>query len=107
MSRDAFAVGTHEESGPHVTQSSAADPELVPSAGRGFRRSRGGTEQQGEIGDEKIVRFPNPRSGKTCVTSQSGTSPRARIYPQILLRRLFFLVFAGVTVLPLPIAAEI
>ena len=40
-------------------------------------------------GDEKIVRFSNPRSGKTCVTSQSEASPRARIYPQILLRRRF------------------
>src|SRR3974390_1707443 len=84
---DALAVGTHEESGPHVTQSSALDPELVPSKGRGFCRSCGGTEQQGEIGNEKIVWFSDTRSGETRVTSQSWTPPRARIDPQILLRR--------------------
>src|SRR3974390_1230759 len=86
---DALAVGTHEESGPHVTQSSALDPELVPSKGRGFCRSCGGTEQQGEIDKEKMVCFSDPRSGEPRVTSQSWTPPRARIDPQILLRRPF------------------
>ena len=40
---------------------SAVDPELVPGPGRGLVGGRGGAQQQGETGDEKVVRIPDAR----------------------------------------------
>ena len=69
------------------TESSAVDPELVPSAGRGFGWSCGGSEQQSETHTRKSYGFEHPM-WRTGFVTQSGTSPRGRTHPQILLRRL-------------------
>ena len=65
----------------------AADPELVPGQGAGLGGGRGGAQQQGETGDEKVVRLPDRRGGETGSAAQPRPPSRAETHPQILLRR--------------------
>ena len=64
--------------------SPAADPELVPGPWRGLVGGRGGAQQQGETGDEKVVRFPDGESGETGSSTQSRPPSRAETHPQRL-----------------------
>ena len=69
---DALAAGADEEGRPDDPVAPAVDPELVPGPGRGLVGGRGGAEQQGETGDEKVVRFPDAlrwRNWLSCTTS--------------------------------------
>ena len=78
-SRDAIAAGADEEGGPDAAEPSAADPELVPGQGRGLVGCGGGAEQQGETGDEKVVRFPDGRRWRNwlyCTTSADLPEPK-------------------------------
>ena len=77
---DAIAAGADEEGRPDDPDSSAADPELVPGQGRGLGGGRGGAQQQGETGDEKVVRFPDApkwRNWLYCTTSATFPSRNA------------------------------
>lgn len=67
--------------------SSAVDPEQVSCAGCRFSRGGRRTQQQGETGDEKVVRFPDRGNRKTDFASPSWPSSRARSLPQNLLTR--------------------
>src|SRR5207248_3497977 len=85
--RDAVATGTDEEGGADDSRASALDPQLVPGTRRGFRGGSGGAQQQGETGDEKVVRISDSRGGETGSPTQPGRSSRTQTHPQILLRR--------------------
>jgi hypothetical protein len=45
-------------------------------------------QQQGETGDEKVIRFPDRRGGETGSPAQPRPPSRAETRPQIVLRRL-------------------
>src|SRR3954453_16114954 len=85
---DAIATGADEGGGPDDQESSAADPELVPGQGRGLVGCGGGPQQRGEVGDEKVIRFPDREGGEIGSSALPRTATRARTHPQILLRRL-------------------
>ena len=70
--------------------------ELVPGQGGGLLGCGGGAQQQGEVGDEKVVRFPDGQSGEIGSIAQPRTAPGAQTHPQILLRSLFFKQWGGV-----------
>src|SRR3954454_9931226 len=88
-SRDAIAAGADEEGGADVAGSPALDPELVPGQGGGFLGSGGGPEQQGEVGDEKVVRVPDGEGGEIGSPAQPRKATGAETHPQILLRSPF------------------
>src|SRR5215203_7011624 len=88
---DALAAGADEEGRTDDPGSPAVDPELVPSPRRGLIGGRGGAEQQGETGDEKVVRLPDLGSGETGFVAQPRPPSRAETRPQILLTRLFLM----------------
>jgi len=85
--RDAFAPGADEEDCPEHPHSSTTDLELVSGARSGLIGRRGRAQQQGETGDEKVVRFSNGESRETGSFTQPRRPSRAETLPQILLRR--------------------
>ena len=97
---DAIEDRSDEEGGPDVAPSSGLDPQLVPSRGSHIGGDRRGSEQQSKTDDEKSVRLSDAESHRNCPISPTRRPPRARIYPQILLRRRFYQDGRGVRYSP-------
>ena len=74
-SRDAVTAGADEEDRPEHSDAPAADPELVPGTRSGLGGRRGGAQQQGETGDEKVVRFSDGEGRETGSIAQSRPPP--------------------------------
>ena len=75
---DAVAAGADEEDRADDPGSSAVDPELVPGPGCGLVGGRGGAQQQGETGDEKVVRFPDLEVAKLALLHNLGRLPEPK-----------------------------
>src|SRR5207248_2778921 len=82
---DALPHRAHEENRPLIASASRTDPQLFPRSKTAFQRRRGGSEQQSQSHDEKILRVPHlplPRTGALSLTWQVA---RARINPRFFL----------------------
>src|SRR5207248_4693791 len=80
---DALPHRAHEENRPLIASASRTDPQLFPRSKTAFQRRRGGSEQQSQSHDEKILRVPHlplPRTGALSLTWQVA---RARINPRV------------------------
>ena len=76
-----------EESCQEPAATPAADPQLVPRPGRHLGRRRRGIQRQGETDHQKSLRLQNAAGHRNGSVSRPRTTTRARMYPQILLRR--------------------
>src|SRR6266446_9983461 len=86
----AVAIGTDEACGADAARASVAAPQLVSRPRHNFRWRRGGIQQQSETDHQKSVWLSNVRSDRNCVVSSTWQLTRARIRPQILVRRPLF-----------------
>src|SRR6266404_9699093 len=84
----AVAIGTDEACGADAARASVAAPQLVSRPRHNCRWRRGGIQQQSETDHQKSVWLSNVRSDRNCVVSSTWQLTRARIRPQILVRRL-------------------
>ena len=71
----AFTARADEEDRAQHPDSSALDLELVPSARPSFGWGRGRAQQQGEIGNEKVVRISDGEGCETGSFTQSRPTP--------------------------------
>ena len=83
----AFTVGTSEGSCAHFADTSRTAAQLVPRQRHDLSGCRRGPKQQSKTDYEKVVRFSDVRSHTNRSISQSREAARARIHPQIVVRR--------------------
>ena len=92
-----------EESCQEPAATPAADPQLVPRLGRHLGRRRRRIQRQSETDHQKSLRLQNAAGQRNGSVSRPRTTTRARMYPQILLRRQFLSYrFARNTIILIP-----
>jgi hypothetical protein len=75
---DAVAAGADEEDRPEHPGSPTADPELVPSQGRGLGRGRGGLNKQGKLVTRKSYDFRTAEVAKLALLHNLGHLPEPK-----------------------------
>src|ERR1017187_9614300 len=81
--------GADEASGADAAEARRVIVELVRGPRGIIIGQRGRAELQGEIGDEESVRLPQPGGAKNRAIPSTRQVARARIHPQVLVKRQF------------------
>ena len=81
-----------EAGGADAGETSRAFIELVQGGRGGVEREGRGSESQGEINDEKILRFSERRDPANRPVSHPWETPRTQNHPQILLKSRVFMI---------------